>query len=80
MCAGFKWKVWGLAQGCRQIGESLRENDSQGKEGRVMITFEICFDRFFLLIFFSLMRFFLLYFFVFLSFYTNESCHNLGSE
>lgn len=20
-CAGFKWKVWGLAQGCRQIHE-----------------------------------------------------------
>lgn len=59
-CAGFKWKVWGLAQGCRQInewGEFGRERVAR-QGGSVLISWQLHLYSIFFHLFFILCDFF----------------------
>ena len=62
-CTGFKWKVWGRAQGCRQIhewevGRVWGEKGWQGKEGQCYFHDDYICSQFFSLFFSSYVIFF----------------------
>lgn len=62
-CTGFKWKMWGRAQGCRQIhewevGRVWGEKGWQGKEGQCYFHDDYICSQFFFSLFFILCDFF----------------------